>query len=189
MQEAEQVAGKLDAIWLKPQRRRPMKPVESAVLVENRGIVGNANQNGRRQVTVISRERWDAVRQQLGIEVDASARRANLMVSGIDLENTRGMLLRVGTALIEIWGETRPCWQMDEADAGLQDALRPHWGGGVFGTILEGGEIRLGDAVTLLPAPPDAPYQNWKKTRSLHRPAGQAQFVLDLEPNQVAETD
>ena len=142
------------AIWLKPVRRRPMKPVAAATLVANRGLLGSADQNGRRQVTIISQERWQEVERQLGSAVDPAFRRANLMISGVDLANTRGRLLRVGPALIDIWGETRPCRLMEEQFAGLQDALRADWGGGVFGVILEGGEVRVGDPVELVAGPP-----------------------------------
>lgn len=145
--------GTLKAIWLKPHHKRPMTPVRSAVLVTNRGIRGNANQNGRRQVTVISQERWREVEQQFGRPIDPALRRANLMVSGIDLTGSRGQLLRVGSALIEIWGETRPCRLMDENLPGLQDALRADWGGGVFGVILEGAEIQVGDEVGIFKGP------------------------------------
>ncbi|MGH7462740.1 MAG: MOSC domain-containing protein, partial [Longimicrobiales bacterium] len=137
--------------WLKPVRKRPMKPVDSATLVANRGVLGSADQNGRRQVTIISQECWRAVQHALGHDVDPSLRRANLLVSGIDLTRSRGKRLRVGPCLIEIWGETRPCLLMDEGHPGLQDALRPDWSGGVFGVILEGGDIHVGDAVVLLP--------------------------------------
>jgi MOSC domain-containing protein YiiM len=132
-----------------------MKAVSSATLVANRGLLGSADQNGRRQVTIISQERWRDVQQQLGSDVDPSLRRANLMVSGVDLANTRGRLLRIGSALIDIWGETRPCRLMDEQFEGLQDALRADWGGGVFGVILEGGEVKIGDPVELLAGPPN----------------------------------
>jgi MOSC domain-containing protein YiiM len=130
-----------------------MKPVESATLVANRGLLGSADQNGRRQVTIISEEHWQRVQETLGSAVDPALRRANLMVSGIDLVNSRGRLLRVGGGLIDIWGETRPCRLMDESFAGLQEALRPDWGGGVFGVILEGSDVHVGDAVELLPGP------------------------------------
>ncbi len=143
--------GRLEAIWLKPMRKRPMKPVESANLVANRGLLSSADQNGRRQVTVISQERWRAVQGQLGHHVDPALRRANLMVSGIDLTDSRGKRLRIGSCLIEIWGQTRPCRLMDESHPGLQDALHADWGGGVFGIILEGGDVHVNDAVELLP--------------------------------------
>ena len=150
-------SGRVEAIWLKPVRRGPMKPVTSATLVTNRGIVGNANQNGRRQVTIISQEHWQAAEQQVGRPIDPSTRRANLMISGIDLENSRGMHLRMGGCVVDIWGETRPCRLMDEQEPGLQAALDPEWRGGVFGVILAGGEVRVGDAVELISAPTGQP--------------------------------
>jgi hypothetical protein len=36
---------------------------------------------------------------------------------------------------------------MDAMQAGLQKALRPHWRAGVFGEIVRGGTIRIGDSV------------------------------------------
>ena len=150
MNEISSKRGRLQAIWLKPHHKRPMTPVRSAVLVTNRGIRGNANQNGRRQVTVISQERWREVEQRFGRAIDPALRRANLMISGIDLTDSRGQLLQIVSALIEIWGETRPCRLMDENLPGLQDALRDDWGGGVFGVILEGGEIQVGDEVAIV---------------------------------------
>ena len=139
---------RLEAIWLKRMRGGPMDRVESALLEPGRGLAGNANRGGRRQVTIISSERWERVQQTLGVAIEPSVRRANLLVSGIDLERSRGRVLVVGTTRLRINGETRPCWQMEEAHRGLQAALDPNWGGGAFGEVLEGGEIHTGDAVT-----------------------------------------
>jgi MOSC domain-containing protein YiiM len=138
---------RLDAIWIKRGNGGPMDAAESATLETGRGIVGNANRGGRRQVTIISRERWAMVSQTLGVELDPSTRRANLMVSGIDLEKSRGRILAIGEVRLRINGETRPCWQMEEAHPGLQAAMDAHWGGGAFAEVLEGGEIRIGDVV------------------------------------------
>lgn len=53
--------GTLRGIWIKRARLGPMDAVDHAALIENRGIVGNANQNGRRQVTIIEEDRKSVV--------------------------------------------------------------------------------------------------------------------------------
>ena len=122
-----------------------MDPVAEAEAVEGRGLENNANQGGKRQITIIDEARWREATGELGVDVDPRARRANVMLRGIDLERTNGRLLRIGDSLVRIYGETRPCHQMDEAQQGLRAALSPHWRGGAFGEIIEGGTIRIGD--------------------------------------------
>jgi MOSC domain-containing protein YiiM len=139
--------GVLESIWIKRFRRGPMDAADSARLVAGRGIVGNANQGGKRQVTIISREAWDAVERELGESVAPETRRANLLVNGIDLADTRGRVLRIGACRVRVYGETKPCWQMEEAHVGLQLALRPDWRGGAFAEVLDDGQIAVGDRV------------------------------------------
>jgi MOSC domain-containing protein YiiM len=67
----------------------------------------------------------------------------------VDLANTRGKVLRIGTCRIRIHGETRPCEQMEDAAPGLQAGLGIPWGGGVFGEVLDDGEIGVGDEVSV----------------------------------------
>ena len=127
-----------------------METVAEARLVAGRGIEGNADQGGRRQITIIDNGSWRAALHDLGDDIDPAVRRANLIVSGIDFKDSRGRLLRVGSCRIRVFGETRPCNLMDEARPGLRDALRKDWRAGVFGEIIEGGTIRCGDDVEWL---------------------------------------
>lgn len=147
--EPQATTGELLRIWIKRARRGPMDAVESATLIAGRGIEGNADQGGWRQVTVIDEAAWHHMMADLDAELDPAARRANLLVRGIDLRASRGRTLQVGLCRIEIRGETRPCERMEEALPGLRDAMRPDWNGGIFGRIAEGGPIRIGDVVTL----------------------------------------
>ena len=85
----ERAAGRLERIWLKRMKGGPMDPRDRARLVAGRGLDGNANQGGKRQVTILSREVWERIVAGLPDAPDPSARRANLLVSGIDLEGSR----------------------------------------------------------------------------------------------------
>lgn len=139
--------GRLEAIWRKRAHRGPMDRLESARLLEDRGLEGNADSGGRRQVTVIAREAWDRALEEVGREVDPSARRANLMVSGLELAESGGRRLAVGKARLLVHGETRPCHRMDEAAEGLREALEPEWRGGVYAEVLADARVEVGDAV------------------------------------------
>jgi MOSC domain-containing protein YiiM len=144
------MSGQLKAIWIKRMKLGPMDPVQEATLAADRGIVDNANQGGRRQVTIIEEEVWQQLMGELNSTLDPSVRRANLMVKGIDLNESRGKIIRIGDCRIEIFGETKPCERMDEALPGLKDAMYPQWRGGAFGKVLDSGVIRVGDRVELL---------------------------------------
>lgn len=144
------MTGEVVSIWIKRSHRGVMDAVGEASAVAGRGLVGNADQGGRRQVTIIDEAAWRDAAAEAGAEVDPSKRRANVMVRGIPLADSREKLLRLGNCLIRILGETRPCERMEEAQPGLRQALRSAWRGGVFGEIVEGGALRVGDRAELL---------------------------------------
>lgn len=145
--ESASARGRLEAIWIKRAHRGPMDPAQSADLEAGRGLKGNADQGRRRQVTLIEREAWQRAEEELGTSVPASARRANLLVSGVELAESRDRVLVVGGRRLRIRGETRPCNRMDEAQPGLREALDPEWRGGVYAEVLDDGEIAVGDEV------------------------------------------
>ncbi len=137
--------GKLERIWIKRAHAGAMDPVETAELVAGSGLAGSADQGGRRQVTLLSAERWAEVESELGAAIDPSTRRANLLVSGLDLEETIDRVVRIGDCRLRILGETRPCSLMDRFRDGLQEALESRWGGGAYAEVLDSGTISIGD--------------------------------------------
>jgi MOSC domain-containing protein YiiM len=139
------MAGEVVSIWLKRSKGGPMDPVPRVEAVAGKGLRNNANQGGKRQVTLIDEERWREAVDELGVDVPPAARRANVMLRGIDLEETQGRILRVGTCVIRIHNMTRPCEQMDDAQQGLREALGPRWRAGAYGEVIESGQIALGE--------------------------------------------
>jgi MOSC domain-containing protein YiiM len=144
--------GALERIWIKRARRGPMDAVEWARAVAGRGLLGNADLGGYRQVTVVDADAWQRACAELGRDVDPAQRRANLLIRGIDLAHTRGRILRVGAVRMRVFDETRPCERMDRAASGLRAALRAEWRGGASVQVLDDGELAVGDPVELEPA-------------------------------------
>ena len=164
--------GRVVALWVKRSKSGPMDPVTAAELVVARGIRGNANQGGRRQVTLLDARRWREAEIELGSDVDPRFRRANVFTEGIDYRQTRGRVLQLGACRVRVLGETRPCTLMDEMFPGLQRALDPDWRGGAFAEILEGGSLRVGDAVEW--GDPDWPDEALGVNQALGEPVSSA---------------
>ena len=139
--------GRLEAIWVKRARGGKMDTAQQVTLAAKKGIVGNANWGGWRQVTIMEKEIWESVTSSLGVTLDPSTRRANLMVSGIELAHSRDKVISIGSVRVKIVNETAPCNLMEEASPGLEDALKPNWRGGAFGYVIDDGEITVGDDV------------------------------------------
>jgi MOSC domain-containing protein YiiM len=96
-------------------------------------------------VTLVEQEVWHALIAQVGASLPPSTRRANLLLSGVRLVNSRTRILCIGACHVRILGETKPCERMEEAWPGLQKAMYGNWTGGAFGEGLDDGEIVVSD--------------------------------------------
>ncbi|MGA1196472.1 MAG: MOSC domain-containing protein [Candidatus Latescibacterota bacterium] len=142
--------GKVLQIAIREASRAPMQVLDVAEVTKDKGVVGDfRGAVPKRQVTVVVREAWEAACRELGLDVDWTTRRANVLVEGLDLSETTGKQLHVGSVVLQITGETTPCPRMEEAQAGLQDALTPDWRAGVTCVVQTAGKIRVGDVVRL----------------------------------------
>jgi MOSC domain-containing protein YiiM len=147
MAEARSGPGRVERLWVKRAHRGAMDARDSITLVAGRGVDGSADRGGRRQVTILEREVWESLMRELGSDAGPETRRANVLVSGIDLRASRRRVLRLGGTKIRIGGEVKPCERMEEAVAGLRALMYPEWKGGAFGEIVGGGTVSVGDAV------------------------------------------
>jgi MOSC domain-containing protein YiiM len=138
---------RLEGIWIKRVHGGPMDPAQRANLVAGQGLVGNADQGRRRQVTIIEQEVWHELMKLVGSDLPPSTRRANLMISGTSLVEARGRVIGIGPCRLRILGETKPCEMVESAYPGLRAAMYPAWRGGAFAEVLDNGEIALGDPV------------------------------------------
>ena len=142
--------GKLLGIVTRAKSRAPMEPRESIPVSREAGLEGDSRGRTRdRNVTVITREGWDATCKTLGDDLPWTTRRANLLVEGVDLTETTGARVRIGEVLLEVTGECEPCALMDKFRDGLREALTPEWRAGVMCRVLEEGTLQLGEAVSV----------------------------------------
>ncbi|MFN8473419.1 MAG: MOSC domain-containing protein [Anaerolineae bacterium] len=119
-----------------------------------------------RQVHLIHAELFDELSAQ-GFDVSAGQMGENITTRGIDvLALPTGARLHIGdSAVVEVTGLRNPCAQLDTFQPGLMAAVldRDADGNlvrkaGIMGIVVEGGEVRAGDAIRVeLPPEPHRP--------------------------------
>ncbi|MFZ2754563.1 MAG: MOSC domain-containing protein [Lysobacteraceae bacterium] len=142
--------GQVRWIGLRPARNVPMRAVDSAEAVTGRGLLGDryASASGKRGITLIQAEHLPAIAALVGLDaVETGALRRNLVVSGIPLIALKGRRFRIGDVLCEGTAPCEPCSRMEAVlGPGGYNAMRGH--GGLCARVLQGGTLRVGDAVT-----------------------------------------
>lgn len=130
--------------------RAPMETADAIEVTIDRGVGRDKRgKPGLRQVTVLSKEAWERACDESGAKLAWTARRANLLVEGVDLDASTGKRLHIGDVVLEVSGECDPCRLMDEQHGGLRAAMAQEWRGGASCRVVAGGRISLGDPVSL----------------------------------------
>jgi MOSC domain-containing protein YiiM len=133
--------------------------VDSIEVVAGKGIAGEpryfgrvshaTGQPGRRQVSLIERERIAEHATALGLEtIPPGAVRANIETSGIDLVPLLGRQIQIGEAILFLYEARTPCAKMDAVCEGLRSLMEDNRQG-VLAEIIRGGRIRANDSIRL----------------------------------------
>ena len=144
------LVGTLKNIAVRGVSRAPMQEQSAVDVTLAEGIVQDYRGKGLRQVTFLDTAQWQRVMQELGVDLPWHTRRANLLIDGFDLRTAVGHRLQIGDCRFAIGGETEPCQRMDELQTGLRQALGPEMRAGVWGKVLQGGRLEVGQSVHLL---------------------------------------
>ena len=145
-------AGRLDWIGVRPRRDVAMRELDSVGATTGGGLEGDryTGGSGKRGVTLVQAEHLPVIAALSGLEAVPPARlRRNLVVSGLPLVALKGRRFSIGEVVLEGTDSCDPCSRMEAAlGAGGYNAMRGH--GGLCARILQGGRLRLGDAVRAL---------------------------------------
>ena len=125
-------------------------PVESVRLVPHLGIPGDAHAGDwHRQVSLLGQESVERLQEKIPLKLYPGAFAENILCEGIRLyELPIGTRLRIGTALCEVTQIGKEC----HADCAIRrqagDCVMPREG--IFVVVLEEGEARPGDEISVL---------------------------------------
>lgn len=143
--------GRVLAVCTSQKKGVPKRDVGQAELRANWGIVGDAHAaDWHRQVSLLA---WESIEKMiaLGLKVRAGSFAENITTSGICLvELPVGTRLRIGEALVEVTQIGKVCHDKCAIYYQAGDCVMPREG--IFVAVLEGGTVRAGDAVQVVPA-------------------------------------
>ena len=138
------------AVCVSEKKGQQKHPVEVVRLRPEHGIEGDAHAgNWHRQVSLLGKESVDKLQEKIRIPLFPGAFAENILCEGLTLYQLPvGTKLRVGTALCEVTQIGKEC----HADCAIRqqagDCVMPREG--IFVMVLEEGEARPGDMVTVL---------------------------------------
>lgn len=150
--------GKVIAVCTSDRRGIQKKDVGAGYFSADWGIAGDAHGgNWHRQVSLLSADKIAAFNEK-GAGVIPGAFGENLVVEGFDFRALPvGTLLRCGDVLLEMTQIGKECHSHCEIYKKMGDCIMPREG--VFARVLEPGEIRVGDEMTIEPRKTPRPWQ------------------------------
>jgi len=154
----ESMVGCVEAIYTAPEAAAAMEPLQQARAIAGEGLEGDRYlkgvgyyskrplPNGGRQLTLIEAEVLEGLLEEMGIRLEPSESRRNLVTRSIKLNDLVGKRFRVGEVLCEGVALCEPCKYLEDLTG--KRVLKPlvHRGG-LRANVLAGGTIMVGDRV------------------------------------------
>ena len=145
--------GNVEWLGVRTKKKEALSVVNSIKINKGTGVVGDhfkGDFSSKRQVTLIQHEHLNAISSILGRKrIDPRLTRRNIVVSGINLLSLKHQQFRVGGVILGTTGICAPCKRMEvNLGKGGYNAMRGH--GGITATVIEEGDIKLGDTVELI---------------------------------------
>ena len=143
--------GVITWIGVRPGRDELMQQPQEVEARAGYGLTGDRFKATRtlREVTLIQAEHIDAVASMMDKKtISPALLRRNIVVRGLNLLALKGHKFNIGNAQFQYTGLAHPCSKMERhLGPGGYNAMRGH--GGITASIVLGGIIRIGDAVSL----------------------------------------
>lgn len=143
------IKGKVKAISTSSKKGSKKKNVQTAVLKEDFGIVGDAHGGSERQVSLLAVESIEKMRNK-GVDVNSGDFAENITTSGIDLMALKlSSHLKIGkSALLEITQIGKVCHNRCKIYYQVGDCVMPKEG--IFAKVLKGGVIKPKDRLEVV---------------------------------------
>ena len=157
--------GRVVGVYVGAEAAAPLSSVPEVRAEAGRGLEGDRYWSGHgtfwkpiadREVTLIEIEALEALAAKAGIRLQPREARRNLVTRGVRLNDLVLRRFRVGEVLLLGIRLCEPCAHLEKVTG---ENLRPHLAGcgGLRAAILEGGTIRVGDAITVQESAVSAP--------------------------------
>ena len=151
----------VENIFITKTRREQPHEIEAAKLEAGKGIVGDryheraleflavGDQVPSNHISVISKEELAGFLERNNAEIDYADFRRNVLTSGIDLRELIGRQFKLGSALCQGIEDCDPCAFLA---ATVHHSVLPEMKekAGLRAIILEDGDLKIGDTITLL---------------------------------------
>ncbi len=139
------ISGKIISLNISTKKGQKKKPVDTLLLVKDKGVKDDAHYGSPRQLSLLPNESIDEMKEK-GLKVNFGSFAENITTMGINLNKLPiGTKLQLGEALVEITQIGKDCHTPCAIYKQAGYCVMPK--DGIFAKILEGGEVKVGGTI------------------------------------------